>query len=182
MWEHCNWRTLPSIDEALPDRDDHESSDLSIYRFAKLHCGIGVISRTVLCCSAGGFSIEHGKNSASFEELSRLWPGTHPIASSVSTAWRSWVQLTRVEPIVPSSLRCTSNEIWQYGASLERHRGLLFRFDEDFNVHLHTRRRWFSFRLDRRVVAMLFRLCHLACCHLDSGYLTRLRPDVNWLT
>jgi hypothetical protein len=72
MQGHCTRKTLPSNDEALPDGDDHESSDLSIYRFTKLHRGKGVISGIVLRCSAGGFSIEHGKNPSPFEELSRL--------------------------------------------------------------------------------------------------------------
>jgi len=111
MWEHCNWRTLPSIEEAFPDRNNHESSDLSIYRFAIFHRGIGVVSGIIPRCSAGGFGIEHGKNPSPFEELSRLWPGTHPIASFISKAWHSWSQLTRVESIIPSSLRSTSNEI-----------------------------------------------------------------------
>jgi hypothetical protein len=111
MRKHCYQETLPSIDEALPNRDDHESSDLSINRFAKFHSSIGIISRIVLRCTAGGFSVEHGKNSASFEELSRLWPGPHPIASSISKAWKFWSQLTGVESIIPSSLWCTGNEV-----------------------------------------------------------------------
>jgi hypothetical protein len=99
MREFSSQIILPSIDEALPDRNDHESSDLSIHRFAKPHCGIGVISRIVPRRLARGFSIEHGKNSSSFEELPRLWPGTHPVTSSISMAWKPWSQLTGVEPV-----------------------------------------------------------------------------------